>query len=260
MKISSCILFLFISFLVQAQNKLFLNHVHESESVFYNDQLQPSVDRIDVLNFNADYLSGLFVSALKQERSRRFKSELVQDSLLNRIAQSCISTFARSKFTYGKIWSAEKQNIKYALQREESKYKLYSAHAFCLDMLDLKFATPFHYDDKIGKSNTNLYYGRKAKSLDTDNPEVMEEEPVESITEMQFAERIIDFFSKGAYRKDFLSKKFTRVGVALKIDKHSINRNERPRIFVVVIFGGKQLQTIKVPRGMMNDEENKLEE
>lgn len=249
-----------MSFLVQAQNKLFLNHVHESENVYYNDQLQPSANRIDVLNLNTDYLSGLFVSALKHERSRRFKPELVQDSLLNKIARSGIHTFARSKFTYGKLWAVEKQNIKYALQREESKYKLYAAHAFCLDMLDLKFASPFHYDGSVGKSNTNLYSGRKTRLSDTDNPDGMEEEPVESITEQQFAERLIDFFSKGMYRKDFLSKKFTRVGVALKIDKQSINRNERPRIFVIVIFGGKQLQTIKVPRGMMNDEENKLEE
>ncbi len=239
---------------------MFLNHVHEAENYFYNDQLQPSVSRIDLLNLDADHLSGLFVSVLKTERSRRLKPELIQDSLLNRIARSGITTFARSKFTYGKIWAVEKQNIKYALQREESKYKLYSAHAFCIDMLDLKFASPFHYDDRIGKSNTNLYYGRKTKASDPENPEQLEDVPVESVTEQQFAERLIDFLSKGMYRKDFLSKKFSRVGVALKIDKQSLNRNARPRIFVILIFGGKQLQNIKVPRGLMEDDENKLEE
>ncbi|MBK9191528.1 MAG: hypothetical protein IPM77_08430 [Crocinitomicaceae bacterium] len=48
--------------------------------------------------------------------------------------------------------------------------------------------------------------------------------------------------------------------MALKIDKQSLNRNARPRIFVILIFGGKQLQNIKVPRGLMEDDENKLEE
>lgn len=260
MKFSAAFLFLVFAFSVQAQNKLFLNHVHESENYFYNDQLHPSGSRIDLLNFNADHLSGLFVSIMQEERGRRFKPELIQDSLLNRIARSGILTFSRSKFTYGRLWAAEKQNIKYALQREESKFKLYSAHAFCLDMLDLKFASPFYHDEGVGKSNVNLYHGRKNKTGNQADQSDMDLEPVESVTEEQFAERLLDFLSKGSYRKDFLSKKFTRVGVALKVDKHSLNRNARPRIFVILIFGGKQLQSIKIPHGLMEDDENKLEE
>lgn len=260
MKGSLLLLILFFGYFIHAQNKKFLEHIYSSPDYYYIYDQTATNQRIELLNANPDYLSGLFIQALKKERIRRFRPDLEQDSLLNRIARSSIETYNKTRFVYSKTWRQEKKSFRYALIHEESDHKLYSAHAFSIDMLDLKFAESFYYDPKPGTSSVNLYFGKKPEIRNTEDPDYVEPFPIQPVTEEIACQRLIQLLSKGNYKHDLLSKKFSRIGLAIKIDQSSVNRNERPRIFVILIFGGKQLQTIKVRTEMLNDNYDKLDE
>jgi len=238
---------------VVTYNKRLLDRIEKTETRFYNDRNLNAEKRIELFNFDDNDLSSLVICSVNDERKRRYRPLLEQDSLFNQIALTVLKIFNRKTFVHSPTWRKEKSAINYVLQRLHAKHKAYSAHVFLLDMLDLPFSTSFYCDKKNGNSPINLYKGKKPKVINPNDVNYVEPEALYAITEKQFSDRLLSLLSKGGYSKDLLSKKFSCIGVALKMDTRSLNKNVRPKIFVVLIFGGKVLQNIKLPSDLIEE-------
>jgi len=252
--------FIFASVATHAQNRRFLEKVDATEPVFYTESEPVSEQRLDLKNFDVSHNAGLFIGTINSERERRFRIILEQDSLLNQIALAGIDSYNKKRYIHSKTWRQESKSIKFALQYHHSKNKIYSAHAFTVDLLDLEFTQGYYCDKRNDESDLHLYKGKRPKITDPEDENYVEPIPLFAITEKQMGERILNILSKGTLGRDLLSKKYSRVGVAVKVDKHSLHANIRPELFVILIFGGKQLQDIKVPKDVADGSFDNVEE
>jgi hypothetical protein len=232
------------------QNRRFLNHIENTVTAWYEETLNAGALRIDVKGFDPNYAAGLILGEMNKERIRKHRHEFQQDSLLNRIALAGMETFNKKSFVHGGTWFKERRSIKYALRIYQSENRIYAAHAFVIDMVDLKFSERFYYDKNTGTSSIDLYRGvANSRIDDTEHEDYVAPEPIEAITEDQFSQRLLRHFSKGEIGRNFMSRKFGSAGVAIKMDPASLRSStKRPQVFVIVIFGGKMLQQIRVPK------------
>lgn len=242
---------IFISTASFAQSRRFLERVDNAKPCYYAESTA-SAQRLDLLNFDAHQCSGFFISALNHQREFKSRTKLEQDSLLNRIATAGIESYNNKNYRSSITWQKDRGSIKFALQKYHSKNRIYVAHAFRLDLLDLDLSKSFYLDRRIGESELNLYLGKRPKENDPEDKDYVEPVPLNAITEQILAERLIKLMSSGEMEKDFLSKKYSRIGIAVKVDKKSLNAAKRPQLFVIVIYGGKLLQEIKVPQDVTN--------
>lgn len=236
-----------ISTLSFGQSKRFLDRIEQTKPCYYNES-EASGQRVDLLNFEKDDCAGMFISTLNKQREWKSRIKLEQDSLLNRIAVACIESYNNKKYRSSITWRNDRVTIKYALQKYHSKNRIYAAHAFRLDLLDLDMSKSFYLDKRIGESELDLYLGNRQKENDPEHEDYVEPVPLNAVTENILAERFMKLLSSGEMEKDLLSKKYTRIGIAVKVDRRSLNAAKRPQLFVILIYGGKLLQGLKIPQ------------
>src|SRR5688500_2461857 len=110
----SLLIILIAPLAVMAQNRRFLERVDEIPPVYHEVSVASSGQRMDLINFDAAGVSGMIIGTFNAHRSLKFRPGLVQDSLLNRIAQAGIETYSKGRFIYSREWKQEKRSIKYA--------------------------------------------------------------------------------------------------------------------------------------------------
>jgi hypothetical protein len=249
---------IFLPVLAVAQDRKFLERVDVTAPQFYVETTAGG-GRMDLVNFNAGAYAGLMIGTFNEHRRLRARPVLEQDSLLNRIALAAILSYNRNKYIYSGEWKKERSSIKYALHHQHASFKMYWAHAFALDVLDLDLRKPFYCDKKNPESDLSLYEGKKPAIIDPEAEGYVAPVPLAAVTDQEFCKRLLGFFS-GAIQDELLDDAYSRIGVALKVDPRSIKVGAyRPRVFVIVVLGGKRLQEVRVPEKVANSVYNKLE-
>lgn len=235
-----------------AQNRKFLDSLKYLNDIAYQETA-PSNQQVDVVHFDPNYYGGIILSVLNSERSKKGKGAFVQDTLFNRIAVAGLKTFSKSRFTDKSKWRKEQKSINYALIKHKSKHKVFDAYAFMVDFMDYSQIGSFYYDPKDQSDTPRLYKGKRSKAKRPDHEDYFEPVPVDMVTEIEFGEQILKMISKHSGTMSLMSKKYTQIGVAVKIDRRTLYRSKRPKGYVIIIFGGKKNQKIKVPYNYQPD-------
>ncbi len=89
------------------------------------------------------------------------------------------------------------------------------------------------------KAHTGFYYLSSSKR----NPATDEKVPI--CTYNQFAQKILDLFSRYANRQVLLSESFENSACYLQLDSYSLKGNRPPRFKVMQIVAGKRLTISK---------------
>ena len=206
---------------------------------------------LDVTNFDQEQIGSVLFSTINKERDAHHRPKLEYDSLYNRIAQTILTDFDGKKFLSSKAWYDQRRSINYILQVNQSQHKIYSLHAFRLDILNQDQGNGFYYDKIPGTSPFDLYDGKRPK----DEKDVVAEEPVPlaAVTIAQLSERFIDVIQSRSGGRDLYSQNYDVLGLGVKPDPDNANHKQRPRLLVVIVFGGKKLHRVKLPEELQKE-------
>lgn len=235
---------LFISCWTFGQNKKFLIDYNQAERFFYQEQ-EAGGQEIRLTDFDGAALSAMVITKVNNELSRKLRPELVEDSILNKMAFSAIKYVPRKAYHDRHKWKKEKRSFDYALKLSGSKFRMLEAYRYQIDLLDYVPGGRFYFDRRIGTSELNLYAGRPNKIKDREHEDYEEPIPLSSKTEQKVVETIFEQFeSRGAW-KSMTSRKYSRIGLACRVETKSLNRSKRPQMYIIVFLLGKQNLQLK---------------
>ena len=237
---------LLLSSTILGQAKRFKETLKNCPSKWYDTSLVATSNRLDVFRLDEDYLSSISIKGINAKRKQRLRSNFEQDTLLNQICVSGINSFFRSRFKRRSTWRKEQKTILRALEEYQSDCNIFSARAFMIDLLDWPLSSAFYYLKKSTKTELKLFQGKQPPSTNPVVDGYEEPIPIETVTEKQFVDRIIETIPRKGPNSDLLSRKYSRIGIAMKIDASTLNRERRPRVYVILVLAGKRLQGIRL--------------
>ncbi|MBD3638420.1 MAG: hypothetical protein HUJ25_13800 [Crocinitomicaceae bacterium] len=233
------ILILMLGFSGQAQNRKFLIHLNKQDPFKY-DEIAAGAERLDLINLNTQQVCGVVLNGVNSQLSKKLREPLVQDSLLNKICYSGVQTYSTSRYTKRKTWKKEEKNINYALKLNHSRHKMFAAYAFKVDLLDLPGRDKFYCDKRNFDSDLHLYAGHRPKIRNPEHEDYVEPVPLFAKTEQQMVETLLELLESNGCMRNIMSRKFTRIGMAVRMEERSLYRTKRPYMYVVMILSGKQ--------------------
>ena len=203
-------------------------------------------NRINAFAPDKSVLAELGISAFNEERSKHHRKNLQRDSLFDRITLTFLEDFKSSRFLSSDSWRKENNALRDVLQIKKSRYKVYTIYALSLDILDLDFTSSFYHDVNHGTSSLNLYKGKRPKKQEMESEPI----PLETITEIEYQKRLVQLFSHGRNNLDMLSGQYEVASITAGINQSSLRGEKRPEILLVIMFGGKKLQSTKISKTM----------
>ena len=238
---------LFSASSVSGQARRFFDVLAKCPPVYYDTSATMSKEeRVKVFEFDEARYSGLILSAINKRRKQRSRPGFQQDTLLNRLCVSGLQSFLRSRFKRPTTWKKEQKTILAALDIYESKFRLFAARAFSIDLIDLQKNAAFYYLKKYTASELQLYKGKQPNSTDPDVEGYEEPVPIEAATLLQLTERVLEMFPRTGNSGDLLSRKYCRIGIAIQVDRRTLYKQKRPTANLVLIIAGKKLQKVRL--------------
>lgn len=226
------------------QNRKFLIHVNQASPYMYEEE-QASGMRLDAESLNVDAICGGAVADINAKLRKKIRKPLQQDSILNMICRSGVATYSSSKYASRKTWRKEQKSIDYALKMQHSTNKMFIAYAFKVDLLDLSSKEKFYCDRRNRDSDLLLYEGDAPRIRNPEHEGYVEPIPLGLKSEEQAVAALMQHLENNGGVRDVFSKRFTQVGIAVKLEKRSLYRSRRPYMYVVVILAGKQNNYMK---------------
>jgi hypothetical protein len=244
MRISVFILFLLLGFSGKAQNRKFLIHYIRQNGKMY-ELHEVNAQRLDLHSLAKEEVSGNVIAGINAFLARKLRKPLVQDSILNKICFSGVETFSTSRFRNRKTWRKEQKNLDYALKLDQSKNRLFVAYAFRVSLLDLDVKEKFYCDKRVGESEIDLYRGNKPKFGNPKHEDYVEPVPLSPMTNEQMLNEVLKKLNQNGCLKNIFSRKFSQIGIAVRMEKRSLSRSKRPYMYVMLMLAGKQNQYMK---------------
>ena len=128
------------------------------------------------------------------------------------------------------------------------RFKLLDGATGRVNIVDYKRGR-FFFHRKDEETTLKLFKGSKAALKDTSK--VLK--PLGELTYNQFADRAMNELLKGSFGKTLRSRSYELIGINIRIDARSVNRNEIPQAKIIVLVGGHRnkllLQVFATPRG-----------
>lgn len=226
------------------QNRKFLLNCHMSDNFNYSES--ESVDgRLDMTAFNDDAICSGTIEKINAGLARKNRDLLKQDSILNRLSQATVQTFAKSRFLKTAKLKKEIPSIEYALRLSASKNRMISTYCFRVDLLDLVPGAKYYCNKREMTSEIHLYAGDPPKIRNKEHPDYVAPVPLLSKTISQTIDQLLlQFTAKGGMR-EVMSKRYTQIGLACRLDERTLNQSKRPTMYFTLMLAGKQNQNLK---------------
>ena len=227
-----------------SQKKRFFNKLAEPDFPIYEVGTEPSVNELDLINFDTDEVCSNFLYAINTHLFRRHKIKLTQDSIYNKLCQASMETFSRSIFRSKQIWKRKTSYFYKAIIQLESNYRFYQSFAFNVPLVDHLFGQ-YYYDRHDEGSDLHLIYGsKKANKIKEEEGEPLKY--IHPVSEQELVQKILRRLIFKFGKINFSSNYYTRIGFAIKVDARTLNKNRLPEAQVIVMIGGKLMQRLRV--------------
>lgn len=237
----------FLSSCAKTYDLRFNKKVEQTNFKYSEKEIESStVGTLNDMNFDTELLKGITLYEINNYKRRKKHPTLEFDSLYTQIAQNLINDYKTTNFLKSSAYYRKKKSVKNIVQIQGHSHKVSSVHAFYIDILNLPYGDKFHYTILDGTSKIHLYKGKKPTKKDKEKEGYQEPEPLGLCDGKLFGERVMDLFL-GQLGQDMNNKNFSVLGIAYKLDKRSMYRYKRPKVFGIIIFGGKKMQDVKIP-------------
>jgi hypothetical protein len=227
-----------------AQNRKFLIHFNGSDN-FQHAVRSPGNIRLAMDSFDEAAICGGTIDKINSELARKNRQVLMQDSILNRLSESTVETFSKSRFLSASKLKKERASIEYALGMSASKNRMISTYCFRVDLLDLILGAKFYCNRREHESELHLYAGDPPKIRNKEHPDYIAPIPLKSKTIIQTVEQVMATFSSKGGMREVFSKRYTQIGLACRLDQRTLNQSKRPTMYFTLMLAGKQTQNIK---------------
>ncbi len=191
-----------------------------------------------------DELSIELASVLNQMSNKKFGSVCLSE-VLQQMAFFASKSWKGSSFANKKKWTKLEKRFKRAKRHSTTGFSLLKCVSFRMDLTESK-SDQVYFDTEIATSPFNLYYGKKMSKKEQEKGDKVPEPVLEYSFEnlkMQFlknlrSQNVLNDIKGGVY---------SSIGLSIVLDEKSIGRNNTfPTARVVIFFGAKRLQRIKI--------------
>lgn len=213
---------------------------------YYDSLIEVSDTRLNPLKFDPYHGASLAISHINEKRRQRAREALVQDSLLNQICAAGLKSFSKFRFRNRSLMPKEKLQIQKIVNQYRMSERALSARVFTIDLLDWPKTARYYYLKRCKKSPMQLYKGKQPSTTNPDMEGYVEPIPILAVTERQFVERFLIRFIRSGSPSELTSRKFSKIGLAFRIDEKTIGRQKRPTVYAMVLVTGKKLQEVQV--------------
>lgn len=244
-----------LAFSAFGQNNQYFDRLDRTE-------LEPYVARaatqaeLDVMNLDKQGYAGLLLEGINSVRTLKQRAVFEQDSAFNQMCNVGVKHFPQAYF---RNKTKRHKIIRYAefgLRHLKGKHRMFRVFSFNYNLTTLSNLTPFYYARNDETSPLKLFWGRRPRVTDPNHEDYEEPKPVRPISEKEFVRGLCRAFEHSKGGKDLLSRNFTHIGIAIRVDEFTLNRKKIPRAFVMVIIGGKQIQKARdVEPAKLEDED-----
>ncbi|MEP1067867.1 MAG: hypothetical protein ABJG99_03910 [Crocinitomicaceae bacterium] len=201
--------------------------------------------RLSYESFDEEEICGGTIDAINSNLLRRNRDELRQDSILNRLCESAVEKFSKSRFVYRKKLKKELASIDYALRLSGASNRMLLTYCFRVDLLDLVPGASFYCNKREKTSAIHLYEGKAPKIRNKEHPDYKDPVPLKTKTVRQTVDEIMRVFTSKNGMREVNSRKYTQVGLACRLDDRTLNQSKRPTLYFSIMLAGKQMQQVK---------------
>ena len=227
-----------------AQNRRYYANLATTKAFFIEEGIATE-NKLDVIHFDAHNYAGMVLNNLNATRAKRGRKDLVQDSTFNRMCKLGVNHFSKSFFTSRKHRNKVVRYTDFSLRKMKGEHRLFRAIVFTQNVVHLSDRNNFYLDRRDKTTDLQLFEGEKSTAKPEDE-DYIEPVPVKELTEKQFVWEVIKSIKRENGARELITRNYTHVGVSIRIDPTSINKKRVPRVFVMVLLGGKQTQKVKI--------------
>ena len=233
-----------VSIIAFGQKRRFFDVLDKSPFVFYPKSNGPSDRDIEIIHFDSIRASSSFLFSINNHRYRIAKRPFIQDSIYNRICHTVLNSLNNSIYINSKVWLKKRRYIYKALVKLRSNNRFYHAYAFKIKLVKYGLGQ-YYYDKNDDETELHLIYGNKNRS----KKKIQRGEPldyIEPITEQKFNDLVLKKIMRSIGKSNFKLSYYDTIGIAIKLNRRTINRRAIPEAKVVVMLGGKVMQKIRL--------------
>jgi hypothetical protein len=245
MRLSGFIVCLFFVAVSWGQNSRYYEWLDRTE----RDSIKikaPSQEQLNVINFDRAGFSGKLLHELNAQRTRKGRSEWKLNDGFMQVCNVGVKHFSKSFFKKSRKYRHKiTRYTEFGLRHMDASCRMFKAFTFYVNLTNLKRYSRYYYSRKDDTSPLRLYMGKRPRISDPDHEEYEKPVPVKPLTEDDFIRTLISSIKSASNARELVLRRYSEIGIAMRLDEHTINRRKPPHAFVMVIVGGRQLQEMK---------------
>lgn len=237
-----------LSWSVYGQSGLFIRNakilIEELDSTYTIQHAQASESEYDILSSGSEELESLFLSFLSKQVGER-QDGIVQSRTLNALATLATEAWQGSQYSDSKKWRNLKKYFQRASEKSTARFNYLNAVSFRIKLVNNQ-GKRFYYDRKGSSGGLNLYTGKKVSNNSADDEDSESQVPLKYFTEKELVKRFEKELRRKTVITDLKRGSYSFVGLSVEIDENTLYKNRIPTARVVIVFGARRLQKVKV--------------
>lgn len=202
---------------------------------------------LEVLDFDQQYYSGMILHELNLKRKTRGRPGFELDSTYNRICNTMVKQFSRGYFNGRKKRRRVNRFTEFGIRYLRGDNRLFKNYNFYFNLTNLTKHTRYFYARGDETTKLKLFIGKRPRTMSPTHEDYVKPTPVKPITEKQFGAAMIQSLLRRDGSIEFFSKNYSHIGISMRIDEYTINRQQIPMAQIMIIIGGKQTQKVRDP-------------
>ena len=206
----------------------------------------PSIQEMNVLDFDRADFSGKLLHELNLQRTRKGRQEWQQNEAFMQVCNVGVKHFSKSFFKKSRKYRHKvTRYTEFGLRHMNASCRMFRAFTFYVNLTNLKKYSRYYFSRKDDTSPLRLYMGKRPRISDPEHEEYEKPLPVKPLTEDDFVRTLIGTIKGASNARELVLRRYSDIGIAMRLDEHTINRRKPPHVFVMIIVGGRQLQDTK---------------
>lgn len=208
--------------------------------------LAASAEPVDILNFDREDFEGKLLHELNLKRARKGRQEWRQNAEFMQVCNVGVKHFSKSFFKKSRKYQHKTTRyVEFGLRHLKGSCRMFRAFTFYVNLTNLKNYSRYYYSRKDDTSPLHLYMDKRPRVTNPEHEDYEAPIPVKPLGEDDFIRTLIGSIRSASSARELVLRRYTEIGIAMRLDEHTVNRRKAPRVFVMVVIGGKQLQEIK---------------
>jgi len=205
---------------------------------------QPEKSDFDFLNTDISNLEDHLLSELGNA-SHNTNQPLLISKTLTSLSKASIQAWKGSQFEDKKKWTGLNKHFKRAKLHLTTNFNLFESYSFRIELLNSNHQKNYYFDRSTPKNSVYLFKGKRPR---TKEEKEMEKIPLNFFSSKELCDQVMNQLKKNGSLNRLKVGTYCFVGLSIEVDQNSLYKNRVPTARVVVFFGAKRLQKLKVQK------------